>query len=346
MTEGKGGSLLERMDLPEGGVDPTNLLPLQLKGLEPTSEAVLKQKGAPEPTEIRRIKKSATRSVIGIGIAMAALFAIGMVVVVWMLRPEQAAPPTAGQNQQAAAPVPPPPVQAGPVKPEQAPAPAAQKPEPAVAQPASPAADAPVPPPAPPAPAVAKAPPQPEAPAREAVPGAPPARLQKAKARPEQPADEARAKKRQRLAAVESTPPEPVERPRKSGGDPLLDVGGDDDLEKELSGRPKRSVYVPPAIGSSLPESVSVSQINEAVVGQKAALMHCIEKQKAADPNTSGTLRLRWIITGDGGVRDVHVVSGEHSRQPIASCISGVVRGLRFPRSQTRGQDVVFPFRF
>jgi hypothetical protein len=89
-----------------------------------------------------------------------------------------------------------------------------------------------------------------------------------------------------------------------------------------------------------------VSQINEAVRGQTSELRRCIDQQRAADASTSGTLKLRWVISGDGNVRDVRVVSDEFSRQPIASCISGIVRGLHFPRSRTTGQEVVFPFKF
>ncbi|OFX19873.1 MAG: hypothetical protein A2V77_25065 [Anaeromyxobacter sp. RBG_16_69_14] len=124
-------------------------------------------------------------------------------------------------------------------------------------------------------------------------------------------------------------------------------MGGDDEIEKELGSKgSKRSVYVPPAIGGDLPDSVSVSQINEAVVGQKSGLVRCIDQQKAADPDTRGTLKVRWIISGDGGVRDVRLASDEFARQPIARCITAVVKGIRFPRSRTSGQEVVFPFKF
>jgi hypothetical protein len=148
--------------------------------------------------------------------------------------------------------------------------------------------------------------------------------------------------------AASAAPVAATEAPRKkSGGDPLLDVGGDDELEKELSStKPKRNVYVPPAIGSDLPDSVSVSQINEAVVGQKAALLRCIEEQRAVDPAARGTLKMRWIIGADGTTRDVRVTSDEFSKQPISPCISNVVKGIRFPRSRTAGQEVVFPFKF
>jgi hypothetical protein len=99
-------------------------------------------------------------------------------------------------------------------------------------------------------------------------------------------------------------------------------------------------------MGSDLPDGVSVSQINEAVAGQKSALVRCIEQQKAADPDTRGTLKVRWIIGGDGSARDVRLLSDEFARQPIAPCITSVVKGIRFPRSRTAGQEVVFPFKF
>jgi hypothetical protein len=91
---------------------------------------------------------------------------------------------------------------------------------------------------------------------------------------------------------------------------------------------------------------VSVSQINEAVAGRRSALVQCTEQQRASDPNLKGTLKLRWVIDGDGSVRDVRVMTDELRTQPIAGCISGVVGGIRFPRSRTTGQEVVFPFKF
>jgi len=148
---------------------------------------------------------------------------------------------------------------------------------------------------------------------------------------------------------VAAAPPTKTAEPAKSGsgGDPLLDVGGNDDIEKELSGNgSKRSVYVPPAPGNDLPDKISISQINEAVAGQKAALLHCTEQQRAASPDATGTLRMRWIISADGSVRDVRVVSDEFAKQPIAGCITNVVKGTRFPQSRTTGQEVIFPFKF
>jgi hypothetical protein len=369
--EARGGSLLERMDLPDGGVDPTNILPLSLKGLEPTGESALPRRpapAAPEASGPRQGKKSATRSVLAIGAAMAVLFAGVAAIVIWKLQPAQddrpaavAQAPAPAIPDQAAAPKPTPPAVAPAQPPPVASASAAPAgPVPgAAASPVPPAPGAPVPslppeggglgpsastaarPTAEPPVAQRAAPP----PERETPPPHP-SRTQR-NAKIEKPAPPARTG--QRLARAERAPaPEPAEPPRrKSGGDPLLDVGGDDEVEKELSGRgPKRSVYVPPAMGSALADNVSVSQINEAVVGQKTALVRCIEQQKAADADTRGTLKLRWVIGGDGSVRDVRVLTQEFARQPIAPCISSIVKGIRFPRSRTTGQEVVFPFKF
>jgi predicted Zn finger-like uncharacterized protein len=343
----RSGSLVDKMALPDGGVDPTNLIPLPIKGLEPSAEEARPARArggatAGERTEIRQIKKSAMRSVVAVGAAMLVLSAAAVAAIAWYLKPHEAASvarpaPAAQPAPLAAAPAP------------TTPAPAASPPAPdvppvATAAPATPPpAAATAPAPAPAAPPVAA-----PTPARE-PPAAKPSRRAAAEAAPPRPP---RRSGSQRVASAERAAPAPTpeaEPPprRKPGGDPLLDVGGEDDLEKELGGKPaKRSVYVPPAIGSDLPDSISQSQIQEAVAGQKSALLRCIEQQRAADPEARGTLRLRWLIVGDGSVRDVRVLSDEFSRQPVAPCISGVVKGIRFPRSRTTGQEVVFPFKF
>jgi predicted Zn finger-like uncharacterized protein len=361
-AEAKGGSLLDRMDLPDGGIDPTNVLPLSFKGLDPTGEAPLKAKpapAAPRMAEPRQVRKAGTRSVIAIGIAAAVLLTGGIGVVVFLLRPAREVPETPVTQ----APAPAATVAVAPTSPPQAvdPGPSARGPTApqgtaAAALPsATPSTGSPT---APPTVAATPAAPSQPAPAasstREPARAAPPperepppavASRPHRRANPEQPPARSSKKSAQRLATAEPPPAEPPR--KKAGGDPLLDVGGDDDIEKELGGKgSKRSVYVPPAIGGDLPDSVSVSQINEAVVGQKSGLVRCIDQQKAADRDTRGTLKVRWIISGDGSVRDVRLVSDEFARQPIARCITAVVKGIRFPRSRTSGQEVVFPFKF
>ncbi len=347
----RSGSLVDRMQLPDGGVDPTNLLPLPIKGLDQTTEARLERRSssAGDRTEIRQIKRSAMRSVFAVGIGMALLFGVAVAAITYFMRPSPARVAQAPATPAVAAPVAPsaaptpPPATAAPVP---APAPAmAAVPAPAAEPAPAPAIAQATPPPA--APEPVRAAPAP-APARE-----PPAKTATRSRRRDAAEPPARPVRRapQRTAAVEPPAPTPAEQPaprRKPTGDPLLDVAGDDELEKELGGgkNAKRSVYVPPAIGSDLPENVSQSQIQEAVAGQRNALFRCIEQQRGADPGAHGTLRMRWIIAGDGSAREVRALNDEFSRQPVVPCITGVVKGIRFPRSRTSGQEVVFPFKF
>ena len=343
-------SLLDSMNLPDsGGVDPTGVLPLPIKGLDTTEERNLRrQSSVARNTAEIRIKRSTNRTIIAAA-SLLGLFVCAAAAGLWWYFERRF---EGREVAVAAAPAAPAPVPV-PV-PAAAPAPAAVAPAPA---PAEPVAAAPPPPP-PPAPAAAA--PAPSPPVAEAAPPAPPPA-----AAPEPPAPAPKAapqrllgKKRakaepptkravQRVAAS-SPPPEPAASSRKTG-DPLLDASDvDADFERELSGgtKAKRSVYVPPAPGADLPDRLTEAQINEGVASRIDALKQCLEQQTAAQPDTHGTLKMRWLIQGDGSVAGVKALSSEFGGQPIAGCIASVVKTIRFPRSRTQGQEVVFPFRF
>jgi hypothetical protein len=134
---------------------------------------------------------------------------------------------------------------------------------------------------------------------------------------------------------------------RKKDG--LLDFDSKDSaLDEALGGGSGRSVYVPPARAGApaLPDKLSPSQINESVAGRIDALRKCVSDQKTREPGASGVLKLRWVIGGDGNVRDVKTLTNEYATSPFAQCITGVVKTIRFPRSTTAGQEVTFPFSF
>jgi hypothetical protein len=82
------------------------------------------------------------------------------------------------------------------------------------------------------------------------------------------------------------------------------------------------------------------------VAGRIDALRKCVAEQKGRDPDASGVLKLRWVIGGDGNVREVKTLTSEYASSPFSQCITGVVKSIRFPRSATTGQEVTFPFSF
>jgi hypothetical protein len=151
---------------------------------------------------------------------------------------------------------------------------------------------------------------------------------------------------------VAKAEPAPRQAPAAKKKDSLLDFDSNDSaLDEALGGGgggSGRSVYVPPAPGGggALPAKLSAAQINEAVAGQIDALRRCVSDQKARDPSASGVLKLKWVISGDGSVRSLQSLPGDYASGPFSSCITGVVRTIRFPRSGTTGQEVTFPFSF
>ena len=82
------------------------------------------------------------------------------------------------------------------------------------------------------------------------------------------------------------------------------------------------------------------------MAGRIDSLRRCVSEQKAREPDATGTLKMRWIIQGDGSVRDVKCLTSEYAQGAFAQCIAGVVKTIRFPRSSTAGQEVTFPFNF
>jgi predicted Zn finger-like uncharacterized protein len=333
--------------LPDGGgVDPTGAIPLSIKGLEVTGEKKLERRSVVATrAEEARHKRSMTRV-----IAVAALVVVVAVggAGAWVMSQRKPAPAPV-----AVAPAPPPPAAA--------PAPAPATPPPAAAQPTPPAAAPPATPAATPPAAVAAATPPPEAaPVRAPTPAPPVARAEPEP--PPRPAHVAKGK-HGKLARAEPPPrpapaargaasapaPSPAPSPSRKK-DSLLDFDSNDSaLDEALGGGggSKRSVYVPPAPGGgTLPDKLSPAQINEAVAGRIDPLRRCVSEQKSRDPSASGVLKLKWVISADGSVRDVKSLPGEYASGPFSTCITGVVRGIKFPRSTTAGQEVTFPFSF
>jgi predicted Zn finger-like uncharacterized protein len=327
--------------LPDGGgVDPTGAIPLSIKGMEVTGEKKLERRSTiASHAEETRHKRSMTRVVVA-AVAVV-LLAVGGAVA-WVMTQGKPAPKVAS------VPLPPPPVlPAAPAAPPAA-APAAPAPAQAAAPPPAPAAPpaaAPAPAaPAPAAPAVAAAAPErePAAPARKLTKKERLAAAKAAKA----------AKAGGRVAAAPAPEPEAPPPPRPAGKrkDALLDFDSNDSaLDEALGGGgSKRSVYVPPAPsgGGAVPDKLTAAQINESVASRIDALRRCVSEQKARDPSASGVLKVKWTIGADGGVRDAKPLPGEYSTGPFAGCITGVVKGIKFPRSATKGQEVTFPFSF
>jgi hypothetical protein len=195
-----------------------------------------------------------------------------------------------------------------------------------------------------------------------AVAEAPRAEPTRAPARAKEPARPAREKTARKpepreAKVARADPEEPAAPPpkpagKKKGGD-VLDFDGDSNdaaLNEALGGgggKGGRSVYVPPAAGGgSVPASVSDSQVQEAIMTRVSSLQQCLADQKARGAGEGGVLKMRWNITPDGGVQAVKCVTPEFATSPFTQCMSGVLKSVKYPKSQQGRQDVTFPFKF
>ncbi|HYQ81716.1 MAG TPA: AgmX/PglI C-terminal domain-containing protein, partial [Anaeromyxobacteraceae bacterium] len=324
-------SLVDSMNLPEGGVDPTGAIPLPIKGLEKTGESKLERKSSVARTTAElRIKRSANRTILVVAVVMLIVLAGAVGGVFWYFQQRLPAVPEATA----------PPRTFAPPIPAPAPAP------PAVAQATPPAATPPAATPAPQAAPPQPAPPQAAPPAEKPAPPPPVAHATPRKKPAPAPAPPAPAEKPAPKKVAQAQPPAPK---KKGATDPFEGGGGgaDDEFEKLLNEPPKRSVYVPPAPGGDVADKVSTGQIQEAVAGKMAALRDCLAKQQATDPEAHGEVTVTWEIEPDG--RPGAVSTGKAGNQPFAQCLVGVVKSIRFPKSRlgNKGDDKVrFPFRY
>jgi hypothetical protein len=322
-----------------GGVDPTGAIPLSIKGMERTDERPVRRSSVARGAEELRHKRTVRNVVIG-GLVLVAV-AAGAGYGVYAFSGGRDAPPPAV----AAAPAPAPaaPVAAPPAAP---PPPAAQPPD--AAAPAA-AAAAPATPAEPPKPEAAKAepvkapPPAPE-PARPPAPAKEPSKVV-AKAPAPAPAKAPAAKP----APAEKPAAAPAAAPKKKDSVLDFDQGAEDDLTAALGGASGRSVYVPPKPGGAAgaPDRLSDAQITESVKLHVDALRRCAAEQQAREPGAKGTLKMAWTIQQDGSPRDVRCLTPDLAAGPFAQCITGVVKGIRFPRvADAKGQPVTFPFGY
>jgi hypothetical protein len=302
-------------------VDPTGAIPLPIKGMERTDERPAHRSSVARGAEEVRHKRTVRTIVLAV-VALSVVVVGAAWAVINLGHKEATPPPTVATpapvaQPPAAPPAPPPPAAvAEPGKPEPAGEPA--KAEPVKA------------PPAPePAKAAAKAPPPPAA--RAATPPAPKAAPAVAKAEPPPP-----------------PPAKPAAPPKKKDSVLDFDQGAEDDLTAALGGTGGRSVYVPPKPGgTSAPDRLTDAQITESVKLHVDALRRCAAEQQAREPGAKGTLKMAWTIQQDGAPKDVRCLTPDLATSPFAQCITGVVKGIRFPRlADAKGQLVTFPFGF
>jgi hypothetical protein len=72
-------------------------------------------------------------------------------------------------------------------------------------------------------------------------------------------------------------------------------------------------------------------------------LKYCYEKELAAKPELSGTVASTWTISPDGKVEDAKSKGVDDA---VATCVSGVIASIEFPKPTSGSVTVSFPLSY
>jgi predicted Zn finger-like uncharacterized protein len=156
----------------------------------------------------------------------------------------------------------------------------------------------------------------------------------------------------------------PPSRTRESNAAPKS--GDDDAFEREFGGTGKKTtkaieepppespknrqkdVYIPaaPGSGGDVPDQLSMGDVMQYVRDQKPAIVDCVKKQRAKEPDSSGTLVMRWTVLTSGKTSGISVQTEEFKSTYLASCMTGLIKGWTFPRHKSSQDPINFPFKF
>jgi hypothetical protein len=176
---------------------------------------------------------------------------------------------------------------------------------------------------------------------------------------PVQPEKTGTRRNRSRIASKdEITPPKNVERAVVASARPAP-ATSDDVFDREFGGADKRktvvpkaeptkhtSVYVPPAPGVEIPESLGTGEIMRIVLDNKPAIKKCVEEQKKRDGSLSGKIVMSWTILASGKTTNISCASDEFKSSYMAQCMNGLIKAWQFPRHKVQGDPINFPFTF
>lgn len=82
----------------------------------------------------------------------------------------------------------------------------------------------------------------------------------------------------------------------------------------------------------NLPNTLSNEQIKGVIRGKIDQMKNCVEQQQQRDPSITGTMLVSFIIENNGRVNTINTLSEEHRGTFVATCITYVIKAMKFPR--------------
>lgn len=101
-----------------------------------------------------------------------------------------------------------------------------------------------------------------------------------------------------------------------------------------------------PVSGSYLPETLGRDEVKHVVVGQRDAILRCVNKQRARQPRLTGTLVMRWTVLPNGRTTAIEPRTAALRDTYLASCLQGLIQSWSFPSHKVQGEPIDFNFTF
>lgn len=103
-----------------------------------------------------------------------------------------------------------------------------------------------------------------------------------------------------------------------------------------------RAPAPPPGGEGELEASAVIAAINR----RMGAITRCYERRLMSNPSLGGRINFGWTITPSGSVSGLRVRSSSLGDTQVASCVAGVLRGIRFPQPRGGSVQISYPFIF
>jgi hypothetical protein len=80
--------------------------------------------------------------------------------------------------------------------------------------------------------------------------------------------------------------------------------------------------------------------VDKTVKPQLAKVKACFKTAKKKDPSVTGEVKIRFVITNDGKVRDWKDDASSMTSEEVTSCVGEVVKKLKFPKQKSPGDAI------
>ncbi|HOX46363.1 MAG TPA: GYF domain-containing protein [Myxococcota bacterium] len=89
-----------------------------------------------------------------------------------------------------------------------------------------------------------------------------------------------------------------------------------------------------PEAGGDLPQKLAQADVGKALQKFVPAMKGCVQQQQQRDPSVTGTMVVTFTIAPSGAVSSFTVSTKEHEGTYVASCISYIIKAIKFPKAR------------